>query len=98
MLENRLEERHTIQTRGLFLQDGSLFKVNLRDVARSGLGAFTSRELKPGQQGIIFTKLPYSTRIEEFISEVCWCMSDPMAPDSAFPYRIGFRFLGDGRF
>ncbi len=93
MEEKRVESRSRIKSSGFFVQDGLLSEVKLRDAHTHGVGAYASREFKPGQQGILCARLPHSDEVSEIPSEVCWCMQDPMAEDAIYPYRVGLRLL-----
>ena len=95
MAERRKRERNSIDAKALILQDGNICNIQLRDIARSGVGAYVSREFKPGQQGLLFARLFNTEHVEELPIEVCWCMSDPMARDDFHQYRIGLRLMGN---
>jgi len=95
MAERRNRERTLIDERALILQDGNICNVKLRDIAGSGVGAYVSRQFKPGEQGLLFARLFNMEQAEELPIEVCWCMPDPMAEDAFHQYRIGLRLMGD---
>lgn len=93
MPERRREERIDVHMPGLFLQDGTSVRIRVCDKGDSGVGAYSAQAFRPGQQGLLLARMPESDRVEELPSEVCWCMSDPMAKNSLFPYRVGIRLL-----
>jgi hypothetical protein len=94
MAERRHRERIKIDERALILQDGNICDVKLRDVTRSGVGAYVSRHFKPGAEGLLFARLFNMKQAQELPIEVCWCMPDPMADDAFHQYRIGLRLMG----
>jgi len=92
-MERRREHRVLVDVKGFFVQDGLLSELKLRDAHSHGVGAYSSREFKPGQQGVLCARLPHSDGLEEIPTEVCWCLADPMAQDSFYPFRVGLRLL-----
>lgn len=94
MKEKREEERKPLEAQGAFLQDGVITRIKIRDKNTRGLGVYSLQGFKPGQQGVVFTSWSGSNgQVEEVPAEVCWCMSDPMAADRSYPYRMGLRIL-----
>jgi len=93
MSEKRYEDREPFEAKGLFIQDGVITEIRLRDAHTRGVGAYAPIQMKPGQQGVLQAKLPSSNNVEEIPTEVCWCLSDPMAKDFAYRYRMGLRLL-----
>jgi|GEM_PF-5766061 len=94
MKEQREEERIPTEITGAFLQDGVITHIKVRDKNTRGLGVHSLEGFKPGQQGVVFASWSGNgNAIEEVPTEVCWCISDPMAEDKAFPYRMGLRIL-----
>ena len=94
MDERRKQERVPADFEALFLQDGIITQLKVCDATDDGVGAYISRELKPGQQGLLLAKTS-PDKTEELPSEVCWCMADPMAEDAVYPYRLGLKLLAE---
>jgi hypothetical protein len=95
MNDRRYEKRATIEASGAFLLDGVVSMVKIRDKNTNGVGVYSYRQFKPGQQGLLLAKWddPAAADVDEVPAEVCWCMPDPMADDKDFPFRIGLRIL-----
>ncbi len=95
MEEQREEKRTRTEAKGAFLQDGVITHIKIRDKNSRGLGVYCLDNFKPGQQGVVYASWSGSSGLEEVPTEVCWCMSDPMAEDQSYPYRMGLRILVD---
>ena len=94
MEERRKQKRVPAEFEALFLQDGIITQLKVCDAHDGGVGAYISRELKPGQQGMLLAKTS-PNKTEELPSEVCWCIQDPMSEDAVYPYRLGLKLLAD---
>ena len=95
MMERRREQREAMKSVAFFCQDGTVSKIKLRDTTVSGVGVYTARSFKAGLQGLLLAPQPETGRVQELPIEVCWCITDPLAEDSIFPYRMGLRLLAN---
>lgn len=90
--ERRDIQRTDFKYEGFSVFDGELLEVRVRDAHSKGVGLFSSRELKPGQKGVLFAIMPDRNEIEQIPVSVRWCSPDK---ESSYPYRIGVKILGE---
>ncbi len=95
MEDLRTEKRKPLEGVGFFDQDGQVGKIRLLDSCAGGLGVYAETEYRPGLQGLVLTGTIETGGKSYAPAEVCWCLADPMAEDSRYPFRAGLRLLGE---
>ena len=94
MDENKRElKRNNNNGTAYFMQHDLMCKLKITDYSSKGVGACCDHEFKPGERGLLNARMPHRQERESYFCEVIWCMPDPSAADSEYPYRLGFRFI-----
>lgn len=91
--EKRESTRTRLKYEGFSVFNGELLEIKVRDTNERGVGLFSTRALRPGEEGVLFARLPDHDQIEQMPISVLWCIPDPESAHPSYPFRAGARFL-----